>query len=88
MSSGKQDNTYTECWYRNVERHEAFKCPRLARIGSCKYTACDEANDMLNFKQITKYSDFSEGYHFSLSVFLDKAKCMLCMVYCYSNGNR
>lgn len=56
MSSGKQGNTYTKGWYRNVDRPEVFKCPRLARIGSCKYTAGDEANDMLNVKQITKYS--------------------------------
>lgn len=49
MYSGKQDNAYTECWYRNVDKPEVFKCPRLARNGSSNYTNCDEANDVLNF---------------------------------------
>lgn len=32
MSSGKQDNIYTKCWYRNVDRPEVLKCSRLASI--------------------------------------------------------
>lgn len=39
MSCGKHDNAYTKCQYRNVDRHEVFKCPRLARIGTHKCTA-------------------------------------------------
>lgn len=71
MSSGKQDNTNTKWQYENVDRPEIFKFPRLTRIGSCKCIACGTANYRLNFKQITKYSGFSEGYHFSLSISLD-----------------
>lgn len=48
MSCGKCDNT--QSWYKNVDRPEVFKCPRLPRIGSHKCTC------MFSFKQITKYS--------------------------------
>lgn len=60
-SSGKQGNT--KYCYRNVDKLEVFKCPRLAGIASCKYIACDEANYMLNFKQSLHTLDFSKGYH-------------------------